>query len=495
MRSERRTATAMTFGSGTTSGRALRRRAIATASLATTSLALCVSALAGCSPCGSSADLVTRLAAARAGDVIEVGACAYEGSFTVPAGVTLRGAGPDRTTFRLGTGGVDTGIALDVSVADGVATVIEGISVDSSGCAGIVLRGAGDATLRDVTVHADRGLAIGAESLRTATLERVSVEGLEGEIPDDVMVPLPPYDCATADPATHGLVMIDVGSASLIDVSSRGFVGFGALFVGTELEWSGGQVVDHVGAGIEVFGGRAVLSDLEICRSRQVSAPIESFNGLFAGGATIESERLTVCDGEVFGLMHDDAVASHVDLRAIGNRFAGVWAQRAESFSLRGPGSLLERNGFAGVATLGVANVTIEDAEIRETAPGTAPMGAATIRAADGIHMIDSESATLRNLRMIENERVGLLLDLGGASTATSTIESVVVEGSGEQLGAVAQDGTVVPGWDSAVTRVGAPAVNDALVTGPLDVAGILGPSCFPDPSAVVTAGLSGLIR
>jgi hypothetical protein len=426
------------------------------------------------------------------GDVVEVGSCTYEGPFVVPQGVTLRGAGRDRTILRLNS---DHSIAVSVeSSASDVTTVIERLQVTSTGCAAIVVRGQGAVVLRDMKIRADRGIGLGVEGLERISLEGVSVEGplADGSLPD--VVPLPPYTCDSADPATHGIVMVDVPNATLREVQSHGFAAFGALFIRTNLEWEGGSISDHIGAGLEVYGGRASLSRLEICRSRQATAPIESFNALFAGDAEIESEGLVVCDGDAFGVMHDHAVAHHVDLVARNNGFAGVWVQDTDSFSLRGAGTELIGNGFAGISALRVANLDVDGATIRDTAEGTSIMGIGRIEAADGIHLVQNGTVALSNLRLIENARVGLLLDLGGASTEAATLSNILAEGVGEQLGALAQNGTVAEGWDDGIMRIGSVISNDLRFTGSLDVAGILGPSCLPNTSAVDTEGLNGLI-
>lgn len=449
--------------------------------------------MSGCpDPCDGTT-LQSRLDRAVEGDVVELGSCTYTGPFALPAGVTLRGAGRDRTTLRAGPG---SAIALSAESSAGESpTRIENLAIASSGCAAAVVRGQGAIALRDVHIRVERGIGLGIEGVLHVSLERVSVEGplSDGSLPD--VVPLPPYTCESANPATHGIVMIDVPRAQLREVESRGFAAFGALFVRTELDWEGGAINDHVGTGLEVYGGHARLSHIEICRSRQATAPIESFNALLAGGAEVESEALVICEGDAFGIMHDHAIAHHTDLVAKDNGFAGVWVQDAESFSLRGARSELVGNGFAGISALRVANFEVDGASIRDTALGTSIMGIGRIEAADGVHLVQNEHVSLSNLRLAHNERIGLLLDLGGGSTATATLSGVVAEGVGDQLGALAQNGTVIAGWDTEVSRVGSPVLNDATFSGSLDIAGILGPSCLPDTDAVATEGLAGLIR
>jgi hypothetical protein len=115
-----------------------------------------------------------------------------------------------------------------------------------------------------------------------------------------------------------------------------------------------------------------------------------------------------------------------------------------------------------------------------------------SVRAGDGLHLVRSEGA-LRSISLENNERVGLLVELGGASTDLLDLQSVEVSGSGEQLGAVAQGGTVEPAWDEQVERQGATTANDTAFEGTLAIAEAVGPSCLPAPDALA-GDLSGLL-
>lgn len=452
---------------------------------------LLASTVAGCAEteCDASS-LRAELEAARAGDVVEVGACTVDGSFAVPAGVTLRGAGAGRSTLR-GAGGV----VVELGAAGDVAARLEDLTVVSEGCAGVVVRGDGEAALSRVSVEATRGLGIGAEGLAGLSLSDVQVTGplAGGAVPS--VVPLPPYDCASADPATHGLVVVDVGTATLRDVDSEGFAAFGALFVRSEVDWIGGQVSEHLGTGLEVYGGSARLEALTLCRARQGMAPIESFNGFFGGDAEISTSGLLVCEGEAFGLMQDGGRATHVGLVARDNGFAAVWAQNASVLSVTGAGTELLRNGFAGIAALDVGEVSVADATVGGTELRTVTSGmAGSVQAGDGVHLVRSPMVAARDLQLLDNQRVGLLLDLGGEASVGLSVTGVLAEGTGEQLGAVAQNGTVPDGWDEGVTRRGAPEVNDPAFSGRLPIGEAVGPSCLPDTSGLESAGLAGFL-
>ncbi len=92
-------------------------------------------------------------------------------------------------------------------------------------------------------------MGIAVQDLSSLSLERVEVLGalVDGAIP--ATVPLPPYSCETADPATHGIVAVDVRDATLRDVETDGFAAYGALFVGTTFPGKAGAPTGISGAG------------------------------------------------------------------------------------------------------------------------------------------------------------------------------------------------------------------------------------------------------
>lgn len=70
------------------------------------------------------------------------------------------------------------------------------------------------------------------------------------------------------------------------------------------------------------------------------------------------------------------------------------------------------------------------------------------------------------------------------------------MDASGLELGVVAQNGTLAPGWDDGATRQGTAAANDAsfLAAGvPLDTVGVVGPIRMDPPQALLDQGLAAL--
>ena len=473
------------------------RRTRASGTAGTVGLALiALVSIAGCDDaeiCEAGA-LEAALGVASAGDVVTVGACEVLGEFTVPAGVTLRGAGAGATTLRVGEGG--RALTLEAApVGSASPTTVEALRVVSDGCAAVVADGPGAVTVHDLTIEASRGVGFAAQGVTALVVDRVDVVGAIDPSALPSSIPLPPYTCATATTATHGVVVVDTTDAHFTDVSARNFAAFGALFVDTTVSWAGGAIEDNVGTGLEIWGGEGELDGVRLCRARQGTLLVESYNGLFAAGASVHSNGLAVCESEAFGLMHAGATGLHEDLSVTDNAFAGVWAQDSAALTLRGTATMLSGNGFAGVATIRTPTVSIANARIEGTDTRTSLVGATgSIRAGDGVHLVGAEEVTLDGLSLPDNDRVGLLLDFAGGAPTTLAVTAVEVNGAGAAFGALAQNGAVPDGWDADVTRLGMTLANDADFDGALDIVEAIGPSCLPDPSALATGGLGELV-
>jgi len=438
--------------------------------------------------------LEAALGVASPGDVVTLGACEVAGEFTVPAGVTLRGAGAGATTLRAFEGG--RALTLEAApTGSGPPTTAEALRVISDGCAAVIADGPGAVTVRDVTIEATRGVGFAAQDVTALVVDRVDVVGAIDPAALPSSIPLPPYTCATTTLATHGVVVVDTTDARFTDVSARNFAAFGALFVDTTVSWTGGAIEDNVGTGLEIWGGEGELDGVRLCRARQGTLLVESYNGLFAAGASVHSNGLTVCESEAFGLMHAGATGLHEDLAATDNAFAGVWAQDSAALTLRGAATALTGNGFAGVATTGTPTVSIANARIEGTDTRTSLVGeTGSIRAGDGVHLVGAEEVSLDGLSLPDNERVGLLLDFAGGAPTSLAVTAVEVNGTGAAFGALAQNGAVPDGWDADITRLGMTLANDADFDGALDIVQAIGPSCLPDPSALAAGGLGELV-
>jgi hypothetical protein len=101
---------------------------------------------------------------------------------------------------------------------------------------------------------------------------------------------------------------------------------------------------------------------------------------------------------------------------------------------------------------------------------------------------------SLASLSLTENERIGVLLELGGAMLDPGVMAGVSITAtSSSALGVVAQGGAATAGWDDDVTRGGTTSANDAAHTGDLSTVGIVGP-CFMPPVDLEIQGLDALV-
>ncbi len=400
-------------------------------------------------------ELGARLAAASDGDVVRLGACRAEGSFTVPAGVTLAGAGAGET-------------------------VVAGPAEDA------VLTLGANARLEDLTVEASRGVAVDVDGV-AARLARVTLVGPITEANATAVPPTPD----PAETATHGLLVTSAGSTSapvqLEDVAARGFARFGVLSLDSFVRWVGGSASDNLGVGVMARGGEIELVGVELCRTLQGVRPMPAYAGVFSAGVAVTTSSLTVCDNEGFGLLHDGARTLHANLVGAANSEPALWVQQEGTFELTGSESVLSGNRIAGLVLIDVADATVRDAQIDDTELARRLVdGLGDVEAGDGIQVVAASTAGLRieSVALGGNQRVGVLFDLPSAATVDdATLSGVTVEATGDALGVVAQtpEGPLASGsWDSAVTRAGAAADNDATFAGHLDTVGIVGPMYIP---------------
>lgn len=399
------------------------------------------------------ADLTGALAGARAGDEVRLGACRVEGSFTVPAGVTLAGAAMDAST-----------VAGSVTLEDGAA-------------------------LADLAVHAERGTAIEVRG-GSARLTRVDVTG---PITPENADTIPP----TADPtmtATHGIVLDGAGTeaapVTLEDVRVSGFAAFGVLAVDSVVEWTSGSASDNLGVGIAADGGSIRLVDVEACRTLSGLRTLPAYGVMLTGGEATTS-NLSSCDNRGIGVVQDSATVVHSDLVASGNSEPAVWAQRGGRLELAGTGTVVSDNGGAGIVVARTPDVLIRDAQIDATRITRRLVDDGALRnvdIGDGIQVVlDGPTSGIRieDVVLDGNARAGILFDLpDGGSVDDATLGAVtVVATDTTAYGVIAQTPSApVPSgaWDASVTREGVAVMNDAAFAGGLDVVGIIGPMYLP---------------
>ena len=434
---------------------------------------------------GDAAGLTAALEAARPGDEIHVGPVTMVGEFVVPAGVSIVGAGP-ATVIAAPPGGTALSFA-----GGSPATRIASLTVEVNGGVGLLGRSGAAASIDDVLVDVQKGIGIGAEDLASLSLGRVHVQGT---VTTDNAIAIP-LDPLPADFATHGIVLVRIGAATADTVDVSGFAIAGALLVDTASTWTGGSSSNNRGTGLFVHGGTATVTSVRLCGSIMGGGLMPSYASVLSGGSDVHTTSMEVCDGEGYGILQSEATVSHSNLTVSNMTEAGVWVQSSTRFELTGASSHIAGNRVAGLFVVQSSNVSVSDALIERTRNGTRITGdLGAIQVGDGVQLVDTTtSVSLSALRFVDNERVGVLLDVGTGSTAGVTLGALTVSGTGTALGAIAQGTTVLPGWDSAVVREGATITNDPAFTGRLGIAGIVSPTDLPRADNLRTMGLSAI--
>lgn len=424
-------------------------------------------------------DLSAALDGASAGDVIRLAPGTYDGSLSIPAGVELRGAGPGPSIIVA----PDNGTSLFVTGGTTEQpTVLANLELQVVGGFGLVVATGAALNVSDVQVRVERGVGLAFEGLDALILDNVNVIGPVNAANAASM----PADPTAADSATHGLVLVRVSDARLTDVDVSGFAQFGALFVMSTVDWQRGVVDNVLSQGVMAHASDVRIAEVQIRDILQGTRIAPAYGLVATGESTVSSDSLSTTSVEGVGLFVAGASGSHANLTSMGNQQPGVWLQDADNVRFSGIGTALDDNGRAGIVALRSSGIEIADASV--TATRTVPSITGTV--GDGIQLVESSNGiVLRDLALDGNERAGLVLDLSGGSTSTLTLSGIDVTGTGTQLGAIAQNGDIVPGWDDGIMRLGVTGANDAAIIGDLDV--LVAVSDLPQADEVASTGIS----
>src|SRR5262249_31289123 len=153
------------------------------------------------------------------------------------------------------------------------------------------------------------------------------------------------------------------------------------------------------------------------------------------------------------GAFHDGGVAIHDGLVATNHVAGALLAQRTTMLSVSH--AMFMDNDFAGIITVQAGGVSISDTTIMSTHASVRTLHDwGTVMVGDAIQVVNPIVGTsIRNVTLADNERAGMLFDLGGGDTGLFTIGTSSVTATGTELGCVMQRGTPLPGWDDAMTR------------------------------------------
>jgi hypothetical protein len=431
------------------------------------------------------------LSRARPGGTVQLGKCTVTGSFTVPAGVILAGAGAGQTVI--------TAPAKQPAIVlkpGSTPSAVKDLGIKSAGTAGVLAQGTGTgkARVEGITVTATLGIGLGAEKLESFEMQKVTVTGpVTRSTKGSFSIASTPDKAAT-----HGIVLWGVGAADLAEVTASGWTGYGALFIKSGTRWTGGAASDNLGVGVMIVDGQATLDGVTLSGTFQDKSGFPGFGGVFASaplvtgtpdetaaGAAVTLINGTVHGNEGPGLLYGGGQSLEVESTEVdGNQFAGLLVAQSSGITVRS-------STFGQTKTVALA--TSEPAGEIEGGDGVQLLGST-----QGIHFDDVQINT--------NSRGGLLVDIGDVELAQADMTWSNVSVSGNAVfGALCQGSNANgqkavwgPGygttpWDEGILRDDISMASDTQIVSPVDILGVVDPNVMPSPVSVVTGGLIAL--
>lgn len=420
------------------------------------------------------------------GSTVRVGAGTLEGNFTVPAGVTLAGAGAGATILKP----AGAGPVLQVD-ASGSGTAIRDLSVEGAATGGVYAEGDGQLTLSGLVVSVTGGFCVKVREIGSLTAENLVLSGNVTQEVQGTIQAKPNGDLW----ALAGLAVVKTGQADLKNINAAGFASCGVLLHRTPTAWDGGEMREMVGSGVHVDGQAAVT--LKNVSSHDIWGGATPFGyGLVASNqAEVNTEGLVARDNFVAGMLLDHATGEHVDAVVTGNQSRGVWIQSCgqagggPSVVFRGTGTNLDDNLGVAFGVYYSAGVSLSEAHASGTQGANhIPYGLETgmVQIGDAIEITYSDGLNFKDLVLDSNTRAGVVVDGrdedGNTGHQTNVVfDNVKISGDG-QRGFASQHGTA-----SSAPEVITPALQDADAQGGiLDVARGLGVDNLPAPDNII---------
>lgn len=442
-----------------------------------------ISSLGACASPGvcTAADLSAALASAAPSSTVDVGACTIEGSFVVPASVSVRGAGPASVLVNASGGGA----VLDISAGQ---SHVDSLTLrTTNGSSALRSVHASQLAVTGVDVDVVRGAGIGVSG-GSLTLDDVTLHG-----------PITHESAATAssDPTMTGVwgVIADGASVQFGTVHLAGFSVGAVAIEGGSLTWTDTNdaidIESSRGTGIVSFGGAVTLHGVEIGDTLSglgvAGMAIASVMGAHDSAPSLTIDGATISAGAGYGIVAFDTALQLDHLSVDGVGLVGLQAQRgsvdATNVSVHGAGG-------AGIALLDVTSIRITHTTLSSQRMVSLPTDLGSAMFGDGIHVRRTSSTSspvnlvVTDASLDDNPRAGFLLDGDSDAPATLTLTDVRAGAtSTSALGVVAQNTIVPSGWDSGVVRMGTPVTNDPMFSTTIDVVGLLMPPTSLPPA------------
>ncbi len=379
------------------------------------------------------ATLRDALDRAGVGETIRVGMCEVSGSFTIPAGVTLVGAGQRETSLRFS--GEEPLLTM---MPGSSATTLSDVRLESHTSHAVHSTGEGSIRIERVDVAATLGVAVEIENVTRLAVEDVSIVG---PVSEENVRDLPANPEADQI-AIFGLRATGTESVELRAVTARGFARGGVALIDSEVSWEGGGSEENAVSNLMVQGGAVSLSSLELSNALRNGWILSVSSVVLLDGATVETTDLQVADNGGIGVLHDHVSASHAGLVVTGSEDGGVWAQWCPSLEVSG--SEITDNVLVGIYAVETESFMVEETRIAGTSSATITReeegDIVMHEVGDGIHIVaPTGPVALRDVVLEENERIDVLVDVGDGDVDDVVIEDVEVDGETDGSGIVVQ--------------------------------------------------------
>lgn len=359
----------------------------------------------------------------------------FEGTFEIPGGVTLVGAGPSSELAWTGEG---PAVVVPGSAGE---TVLRDLGIRAGAGGGILAgpkQGAapGGLTLQGVTVDVTGRIGVAARNMACFRAEDLELVGNVTEQDEGGIG----QDASKERWAISGLAIWNVGQADLTDIDVHGFALSGVEINASTAMWDGGELRALVGSAVHVSGGAEATVQNLLIHDIWDGQTRYGYGLVASEAAHLVTGGVTIHDNEQAGILVHEATGEFDGLDVRGNQGRGVWIQHCH-----GDGTVRAvtvRNATLA-DNLGVAfgvfqsrDILLEDGRLDSTRkqPMRLYIDQGTEDIGDGIEVVASTELTFKRLTLDSNARAGVVVDGRNVDGDVQvSFDDVTISGNGER--------------------------------------------------------------
>ena len=389
-------------------------------------------------------EFINALDQAKSGQIIKIEKGTYEGSFEIPQGIQIDGAGRNETIFKA----KDDNPVLTVNTGTTLTTIM-GFSIEADINGGIITKGTGDFTITEVEVSTQ-----GSYGVKISDLNNVIINGLylRGNVTEEDSYTITPSPDET-EYSISGLSLINLNSAQLNQVKAVKFASYGVIIIDSEVLWDNGEIFNTVATGIFVGGENTVtISNVSVYDVKKGITPY-GYGIVATENATLITDNLTLKNNGLAGILMDHAFGQHSNLKILENKNRGIWIQFCKpkdetndmAVTILGTETLMSDNFGIAFGVFESKGIEMTGGEINNTSKTPVityndDVGLTDI--GDAMEILKSDVLKFKDITLNNNERAGIVLD-GDMDLLNSnenelpklnvTFENVSIGGIGER--------------------------------------------------------------